>query len=169
MKKARPVRQLTTSGGTAERLSIHIDRRDLATILASLRFHRDENLQGGGKIPDLVIRNIASDGGKLIPLNFDEASQLSARIEGRVATRHGECHGGVISSDADGLLIGRPPVEKGAERLFRIVYVIDINAKGARQAAESAHQIMADPQSLPPVLHVIDPAGAAVAVDLSAK
>ena len=47
-----------------------VDRRELATILAALRFHQDENLQNRSDIPDEVIKDIASDGGSLKPLRY---------------------------------------------------------------------------------------------------
>jgi len=57
-----------------------VDRRELATILAALRFHQDENLQGGPDIPDEVIKDIATDGGSLKPLNSNDVSRLCERI-----------------------------------------------------------------------------------------
>jgi hypothetical protein len=59
---------------------LHVDRRELATILAALRFHQDENLQGGEPICDQVIAKIATDGGRLTPLNFGEVEQLRRRL-----------------------------------------------------------------------------------------
>ena len=60
--------------------------------------------------------------------------------------------------------IDPPPGEKG---LYRVVYVIDVSASTALAAAESAHQIMTDPDSLAPVLAVLDAKGNVVTVDLS--
>jgi hypothetical protein len=48
-----------------------------------------------------------------------------------------------------------------------VVYTIDINAMNARQAAQRAHEIMKDPQSMPPVLDVIDFRGRLTRIDLS--
>ena len=62
-----------------------------------------------------------------------------------------------------------PPKESGPERLYRVVYIIDVNATDPKEAAEYTHQIMADPDSLPPVLHVIDEGGKSVKIDLSKK
>jgi len=45
--------------------------------------------------------------------------------------------------------------------------VIDVNAMNPRQAAERAHEIMRDPQSLRPVLDIIDSGGRQTRVDLS--
>ena len=60
-----------------------------------------------------------------------------------------------------------PPKENGPEKLYRVVYIIDVNAADPKEAAEFTHRIMTDPDSLPPVLHVIDEVGARVEVDLS--
>ena len=57
-----------------------ISRRELATILAALRFHQDENLQGQNEIPDQIIKDIASDGGFFRPLNYTEVDQFCERI-----------------------------------------------------------------------------------------
>jgi len=50
--------------------------RQLATILAALRFHQAENLQGGAGIEDRAIEEIATDAGKLTALDFDEVEGL---------------------------------------------------------------------------------------------
>ena len=65
------------------------------------------------------------------------------------------------------LTIEPPPKETGPERLYRVVYVIDINARNARQAAERTYEIMKDPGSMRPVLDVLDVAGQRTRVDLS--
>jgi hypothetical protein len=57
-----------------------VDRRELATILAALRFHQDENLQNRSEIPDAVIKEIASDGGSLKPLGFNDVNRLCEKI-----------------------------------------------------------------------------------------
>jgi len=57
-----------------------LNRRELATILAALRFHQDENLQGQRVIADLAIRAIATDGGTLKPLSSREIDALCARL-----------------------------------------------------------------------------------------
>lgn len=61
-------------------ITITVDRRELATILAALRFHQDENLQGGGEITDMVIADIATDGGTLKPLDFPAVDRLCQRL-----------------------------------------------------------------------------------------
>jgi hypothetical protein len=68
-----------------------------------------------------------------------------------------------------GLVIDPPPQEKGAEPLYRAVYAIDVNAPNAHQAAERAYQIMIDPQSMRPLLEVIDSHGRRTRIDLSEK
>ncbi len=60
-----------------------------------------------------------------------------------------------------------PPKESGPERLYRVVYIIDVNAADPKEAAQYTHQIMTDHDSLRPVLHVIDEGGESVKIDLS--
>lgn len=66
-----------------------------------------------------------------------------------------------------GLVIGPPPQEKGLELLYRVVYAIDVNAPNAPQAAKRTHILMQDPQSMLPVLEVIDSRGRLTRIDLS--
>jgi hypothetical protein len=73
-------------------------------------------------------------------------------------------HGGMF---CEGLKIDPPPKEKGDEPLFRVVYVIDVNSSDACEAAEYTQQIMSDPTSMRPVLHVVDSNGACTEIDLS--
>ena len=73
-------------------------------------------------------------------------------------------HGSMV---LEGLKIDPPPEEKGDESLFRVVYIIDVNAGDVREAVEYTHRIMTDPDSLRPVLHVIDSNGKSTEVDLS--
>ncbi|MBP7052845.1 MAG: hypothetical protein KBE65_17700 [Phycisphaerae bacterium] len=70
-------------------------------------------------------------------------------------------------SPLQGFAISPPPQERGSQPLYRVVYTIDVNAMNARQAAERAHEIMKDPQSMPPVLDVIDSRGRLTRIDLS--
>jgi len=65
------------------------------------------------------------------------------------------------------LTIEPPPKETGPEQLYRVVYVIDLNATNPRQAAERAYEIMKNPASWPPVLDSIDSDGRRTRVDLS--
>ena len=64
----------------------------------------------------------------------------------------------------EGLHIARPPTEDG---LFRVVYVIDVNAADAKAAARETHETMIDPESQAPVLHVLAPDGHETTIDLS--
>ena len=66
-----------------------------------------------------------------------------------------------------GLTIEPPPREAGPEWLYRVIYMIDINAKSPRQAAKRAHTLMQDPESMPPVLDILDSTGRRTRVDLS--
>jgi len=66
-----------------------------------------------------------------------------------------------------GLTIEPPPKEDGPERLYRVVYAIDVSAKSPQQAAEHAYEIMRDPESMCPVLDVLDSEGRRTRVDLS--
>ena len=63
-----------------KQFALVVDSRELATILAALRFHQDENLPAGREIPDQVIKDIATDGGSLKPLNFKDIDRLCERI-----------------------------------------------------------------------------------------
>jgi hypothetical protein len=62
-----------------------------------------------------------------------------------------------------------PPTEKCDEPLFRVIYVIDVNAVDALEAAKLTHQIMTDPDSMLPVLEVMDHKGQVEKIDLSEK
>jgi hypothetical protein len=67
---------------------LQVNRRELATILAALRFHQDENLTGS-HIADAHIADIASDGGTLRPLSAREIDALCRRLNGAAARREG--------------------------------------------------------------------------------
>ncbi len=67
----------------------------------------------------------------------------------------------------DGLLISRPPKESGPDTLFRVVYVIDVPGAGGLEAAQKAHRIMNDSDSMAPVLHVLSRSGDLETIDLS--
>ncbi len=62
------------------RAPLSVNDRELATILAALRFHQDENLRGTDDIPDQAIKEIATDGGAFKPLAFEEVSNLCERL-----------------------------------------------------------------------------------------
>ena len=103
---------------------------------------------------------------KEVPVSAETASDqtraLCAACEESYSwgVQHGRC-------ESPGLRIDPPPEEKGDEPLFRVVYIIDVNSSDVREAAEYTHRIMTDPESLPPVLHVIDSNGKSTEVDLS--
>lgn len=62
----------------------------------------------------------------------------------------------------------RPPArETDCEPLFRVVYLIDVEATNELEAAKKAWQIMQDENSLPPVLTVISHWGKQTEIDLS--
>jgi hypothetical protein len=63
-----------------EQFTLVLDQRELATILAALRFHQDENLRNRSGISDQLITDIATDSGSLKPLNFKDVSRLCERI-----------------------------------------------------------------------------------------
>jgi len=60
--------------------TLAVDGRELATILAALRFHQDENLRTSPGIADQAIEDIATDCGSFKPLDFDDVSRLCERI-----------------------------------------------------------------------------------------
>ena len=136
-----------------------IDERELATILAALRFHQDENLQGCSDIPDQAIREIATNCGSLKSLDFNEIGKLCERIN--------TCEKAHNTFPPLGLTIAPPHEENGEEPLFRVVYVIDVNASETDKAALAAYQMMKDPESWAPVLDVMDSQGKVTRIDLS--
>ncbi len=143
-------------------ITLRINPRELATILAALRYHQDEKLQGdrdnkGGKnIPDQFIRQIAADGGALKPLDFRQVDRLCRRL-----------NAGGGKQTPRGLVVGPPPPADGVEPLFRAVYCIDVAAPDSLGAARKAYRLMIDPDSLAPFLKIIDVRGNVTALDLS--
>ena len=103
---------------------------------------------------------------KEVPVSVETASDQTRALCAACEESYswGVQHGRCVSS---GLRIEPPPKEKSEEPLFRVVYIIDVNAGDVREAAEYTHRIMADPDSLRPVLHVIDSKGNSTEVDLS--
>lgn len=57
-----------------------------------------------------------------------------------------------------------PLMEKG---LYRVIYEIDVGAASALQAAKQVHDIMSDPNSMPPVFDIIDNRRNKIRIDLS--
>jgi transcription elongation factor Elf1 len=76
---------------------------------------------------------------------------------------------GVQHGQMSGLRIEPPPREKGPEPLYRVIYTIDVNAPNAHKAAERAYEIMRDPASMRPVLHILDCHGHDKVVDLAVE
>lgn len=103
---------------------------------------------------------------KEVPVSVETASDQTRALCSACEEVYtwGVQHGSMI---CEGLKIDPPPEEKGDEPLFRVVYIIDVNSGDVREAAEYTHRIMTDPESLRPVLHVIDFKGKSTEVDLS--
>lgn len=135
-------------------LVVLMTRRELATVLAGLRLHQAQNLQPCQDIP-ASLHDIATDGSHLRPLDAKEVDKLCQRLNLSRSRR-----------SLDGLVIDPPQNEGGKEPLFRVVYVIDVNAKSPLRAAKEAHKFMIDPGS-GPVLEVIDHRGESTSIDLS--
>ncbi|MFC1761169.1 hypothetical protein ACFL6U_03715 [Planctomycetota bacterium] len=72
----------------------------------------------------------------------------------------------MASDQGRGLHIEPPPEE---DTIYRVVYVIDVWATDLKAAARDAYSTMANPDSLAPILHVIDPKGSQTTIDLSEK
>ncbi len=75
--------------------------------------------------------------------------------------RHG------LAMRSPGLQILPPPKEEGPQPLYRVVYVIDVGGRDSHEAAQAACEMMSAPDSMRPVLHVLDADGHAVDLDLS--
>lgn len=72
----------------SDKKTLAVNDRQLATILAALRFHQAENLQGAVGIPDRAIEEIATDAGELAALDFDEVEELCQRLNTDEVGRH---------------------------------------------------------------------------------
>jgi hypothetical protein len=105
--------QSCENSACGEKLLVVSDREQ-ATILAALRFHQAENLQGTGIIQDLTIRDIASNCGHLKTLNAEEVDQLCERINLGVQGSYScqwrcpECHQTITCSYDDLAEVGSP-------------------------------------------------------------
>jgi hypothetical protein len=66
----------------AKTILLRVDARELATILAALRYHQAENLSGDDGIADTHIADIATDSGALAPLSATEVDDLCRRLNG---------------------------------------------------------------------------------------
>ena len=69
----------TFVAGADDRLS-DLEGRELATVLAALRYYQAENLQDDGAVADQAAGDIASDGGRVQPLTRDEIDTLCERL-----------------------------------------------------------------------------------------
>lgn len=78
-----------TKDAVSPAIVLDVDERELATILATLRFHQDENLQSGRSITDRKVSVVATDAGKLTPLTFDDVDRLCQRLNGGSAIKAG--------------------------------------------------------------------------------
>ena len=96
------------------RVPLHVDDREMATILAALRYHQAENLPGAAGIPDLTIEDIATDGGHLAALNHVEIDRLCERLNLGAEASYArqwqcpDCHRIVTCSYEDLAEVGAP-------------------------------------------------------------
>lgn len=74
-------------------------------------------------------------------------------------------HGLPIKSP--GLQILPPTKEEGSQQLYRVVYVIDVGGQDSHEAARQAYRMMSAPDSMRPVLHVLDTNGHDTILDLA--
>ncbi len=72
-----------------------------------------------------------------------------------------------LSMRSPGLQILPPPREQGPQSLYRVVYVIDVGGRDSHEAAQAACEMMSAPDSLRPVLHVLDADGCDTILDLA--
>ena len=63
-------------------MTIEVNSRELATLLAALCFHQEKNLCGQ-VIGAAVVADIATDGDTLRALNHTEVEELCQRLQGR--------------------------------------------------------------------------------------
>jgi len=91
-----------------------VDDRELATILAALRFHQAENLQGSSCIPDQAICEIATEMDRLDVLTFDEVERLCQRLN--IADRD-------VMALAASELPRRQNVPEGIQRIHDLLYL----------------------------------------------
>ena len=144
-------------------ITLRINRRELATILAALRFWQQHGPNQPNSFFDRLecdeqdlLDEIRTNSSLLEPLRLPEISQLCERLN----TGEGQ-------QALSGLVIDPPDKGDGNEPLFRAVYAIDVNAVGPCEAAQQAYRIMADPESHPPVIEILDHKGKVVSIDLS--
>jgi hypothetical protein len=100
-----------------------------------------------------------------VPLAFGAADSIPAALQALSAQLADATEKPVLPKQR-GLHI-TPPEQPCSGLAWRVVYSIDVDAPDARAAAKETHDIMTDPDSLPPVLEVMDCAGRVVSFDLS--
>jgi hypothetical protein len=108
--------------------------------------------------------------GRLRLIVFDDIHCEDPKIidleRARERSRNESDHGPEPCSNDQGLTISLPPTESGSLPLYRVVYVIDVNAADTQAAAQEAHVVMSDPNSWPPILDTMDCLGHLVRIDL---
>ncbi len=108
--------------------------------------------------------------GRLRLIVFDdihcEDPQIIDLEKAREGCRNESDHFQEPYGDNQSLTISVPPTESGSLPLYRVVYVIDVNATNAQAAAQEAHMIMSDPNSWPPILDTLDKVGHLIRIDL---
>jgi len=78
-----------------------VNRRELAVILAALRFYQNENLGDGSDVGREAIKDIATDCGSLRPLDFEGVDRLCERINTcyEISTTRSKKHWAIIVTD----------------------------------------------------------------------
>ena len=109
-----------------------------------------------------------NESAKKVPVSVKKASDQKRAV---CAACEGTYTWGVQQGRASvkGLIVDPPPCEDDEEPLFRVVYMIDVNGADARDAADYTYRIMSDPDSMPPVLNILDCKGNETVVDLSGE
>jgi transcription elongation factor Elf1 len=104
---------------------------------------------------------------KEVPVSVNKASDEMRSVCAACEAVYswGVQHG--LQNAASGLHILPPPAEEGPRELFRAVYLIDVCAESSHEAARQTYEIMLDPTSMRPVLHVLDSEGCGTSVDLA--
>jgi len=109
------------------------------------------------------------------PLDFNQATAVTFGLGSSVADvlavlneqlKRGR-HSGMARKHPSGRMMVTPLAEKKPAPIWLVVYTIDVIAADAPAAAAVAYQFMKDPESLPPVLDIIDGQGKVMRVDLA--
>jgi hypothetical protein len=110
-------------------------------------------------------------GAKVVPVSVEKPSdqQRTFCVPCEEAYTIGVQHATKTLQAAEhaGLRIDPPPKAAKGQPLFRVIYTIDIPADSPSCAARQTHQILLDPDSLPPVVDVLDHRGRVRRIDLS--